>query len=229
MKHQRKTLLTIVLLVASLLGGCGELPLKVNETPENGYDLVYYGTTDVGTEITYADKAGIGEKTVTEDGKFAIYIPRVSSEVEFEVIAKKDDAEVTKTLTVPKQKVLINYEQLKMNLDTFSIALPVSSEKDLEVTTGFKIACDGNDVMAFSLVYAPIAELKMGIYDYRNFHYSIEAIMYALESETGLSKVLDAFNTSHKKYSTTKVSVDDATYKFSTSNVGVTTLEIYPN
>ncbi|WP_088810471.1 MULTISPECIES: hypothetical protein [Listeria] len=226
MKHRRKILFT-ALLATSLLGGCGELPLEINQTPENGYDLTYYGTTDVGAEITFTDAARNEEKAIAEDGRFAIHVPRTTSKASYEIIAKKEGEEATNSFTIPKQKTLVDYEVLK---DQFTLPLPGAPQADTKVTTGFNIACDGNNVMAISLVYAPSTELDMGIYDYDNFQNAIEAVMRAVGSEDKLDKVLDTFDASHKKHSTTKVTVDHATYKFSTDkSLDVTTLEIYPN
>ncbi|EAH0663402.1 hypothetical protein D4V73_14285, partial [Listeria monocytogenes] len=114
--------------------------------------------------------------------------------------------------------------------DDLSISLPDSINSNEEITPGFKIMSDGNNVMSILLTYS--SEDNIGITDYNDFTYSIAAIMMSLDSENSLDKVLDALNNSMDNQKENKVTVNDITYQFSTINAGttnITTLEIFPN
>ncbi|HEM1141536.1 TPA: hypothetical protein U0W01_002880, partial [Listeria monocytogenes] len=155
----------------------------------------------------------------------------------YTVLAEKDEKTSETEIVVPKQKKLVSYEDLQGQFnyifeteDDLSISLPESVTSDAEVTNGFKIMSDGNNVMSLLLTYS--SNDKIGITDYNDFTYSIAAIMMSLDSENGLDKVLNALNNSMDDQKDTKVSVNEITYQFSTintSSTNLTTLEIYPS
>ncbi|EAE2979688.1 hypothetical protein E1T41_15900, partial [Listeria monocytogenes] len=84
---------------------------------------------------------------------------------------EKDEKTSETEIVVPKQKKLVSYEDLQGQFnyifeteDDLSISLPESVTSDAEVTNGFKIMSDGNNVMSLLLTYS--SNDKIGITDY---------------------------------------------------------------
>ncbi|HBL7344973.1 TPA: hypothetical protein LS920_003002 [Listeria monocytogenes] len=229
--------LGLILLLSFVLYGCGEPELDISKDPGKGYYLQYKGTTSDEAKITLKNESGETKKLDVEKNSFTALVPRLTSKAIYTVIAKDKDKETETKLVVPKQKKLVSYEDLKGQFnyiyeteDKLSISLPDSINSNEEVTNGFKIMSDGNNVMSLLLTYS--SNDKIGITDYNDFTYSIAAIMMSLDSENGLDKVLNALNNSMDDQKDTKVSVNEITYQFSTINTSttnLTTLEIYPN
>ncbi|EAA0055131.1 TPA: hypothetical protein ACSZF6_10245 [Listeria monocytogenes] len=229
--------LGLILLLSFVLYGCGEPELDISKDPGKGYYLQYKGTTSDEAKITLKDESGETKKLDVDKNSFTALVPRLTSKAIYTVIAKDKDKETETKLVVPKQKKLVSYEDLKGQFnyiyeteDKLSISLPDSINSNEEITPGFKIMSDGNNVMSILLTYS--SEDNIGITDYNDFTYSIAAIMMSLDSENSLDKVLDALNNSMDNQKENKVTVNDITYQFSTINAGttnITTLEIFPN
>ncbi|EGQ0552805.1 TPA: hypothetical protein LWH39_002903, partial [Listeria innocua] len=211
--------------------------LDISDSTGKGYYLNQKGKTSDNAKITLKDENGDSKKIETDNNSFTMLFPRLNSKATYTVLAEKDEKTSETEIVVPKQKKLVSYEDLQGQFnyifeteDDLSISLPESVTSDAEVTNGFKIMSDGNNVMSLLLTYS--SNDKIGITDYNDFTYSIAAIMMSLDSENSLDKVLDALNNSMDNQKENKVTVNDITYQFSTINAGttnITTLEIFPN
>lgn len=230
--------LCFILLLSLVLYACGEPELDISDSTGKGYYLNQKGKTSDNAKITLKDENGDSKKIETDNNSFTMLFPRLNSKATYTVLAEKDEKTSETEIVVPKQKKLVSYEDLQGQFnyifeteDDLSISLPESVTSDAEVTNGFKIMSDGNNVMSLLLTYS--SNDKIGITDYNDFTYSIAAaIMMSLDSENSLDKVLDALNNSMDNQKENKVTVNDITYQFSTINAGttnITTLEIFPN
>ncbi|EAC4761365.1 hypothetical protein J8881_003138 [Listeria monocytogenes] len=229
--------LCFILLLSLVLYACGEPELDISDSTGKGYYLNQTGKTSDNAKITLKDENGDSKKIETDNNSFTMLFPRLNSKATYTVLAEKDEKTSDTEIVVPKQKKLVSYEDLQGQFnyifeteDDLSISLPESVTSDAEVTNGFKIMSDGNNVMSLLLTYS--SNDKIGITDYNDFTYSIAAIMMSLDSENGLDKVLNALNNSMDDQKDTKVSVNEITYQFSTintSSTNLTTLEIYPS
>ncbi|HEL6515436.1 TPA: hypothetical protein UPD11_000077 [Listeria monocytogenes] len=229
--------LCFILLLSLVLYACGEPELDISDSTGKGYYLNQKGKTSDNAKITLKDENGDSKKIETDNNSFTMLFPRLNSKATYTVLAEKDEKTSETEIVVPKQKKLVSYEDLQGQFnyifeteDDLSISLPDSINSNEEITPGFKIMSDGNNVMSILLTYS--SEDNIGITDYNDFTYSIAAIMMSLDSENSLDKVLDALNNSMDNQKENKVTVNDITYQFSTINAGttnITTLEIFPN
>ncbi|MBC1231539.1 hypothetical protein HB816_13875 [Listeria booriae] len=231
----KKIMLMGILLVFSLgLSACGEPGLSIDSKQQDDVNIIVNGTTDSEAKVSFEDKSGEKEnEDVDKDGKFSIHFPRLTSTVNYKVTSKKGDKITTKSVSVPKQKPLTDYETLKDHFNTFSeraddlsVTIPEELDKDSHVNNGFRINTDGSNVMSVLLIYAPENSL-LGMESYADFYYSIGALSSSLDISSDVEKLLKTLTNSQENEKDTEVNISGVTYKFSSTG-GITSASIFP-
>ncbi|MBC2132033.1 hypothetical protein [Listeria innocua] len=235
----KKMILGFVIILNVFLFGCGEPELSIKEKQKDEFVINVNGKTDPGAKVTLIDESGEKSDIVNSEGDFVLVVPRMLSDITYQVTSEKDNKKKTTKVKVPKKNKLIAYYDFEKQFNELSeqysglnTKIPsIDSAKDQQ--NGFSVSLDKKDIMSIRLSYSENNSdaSNSSFTNYQDFILSVAATNIILNRAIEGTDTIDFVKKAVDEKEDATKTVDDITYNVSNLDYmgkTITSVMIYP-
>ncbi|EJK6377267.1 hypothetical protein NLJ63_002563 [Listeria monocytogenes] len=235
----KKMILGFVVILNVFLFGCGEPELSIKEKQKDEFVINVNGKTDPGAKVTLIDESGEKSDIVNSEGDFVLVIPRMLSDITYQVTSEKDNKKKTTKVKVPKKNRLIAYYDFEKQFNELSeqysglnTKIP-SIDSAKEQQNGFSVSLDKKDIMSIRLSYSENNSdtSNSSFTDYQDFILSVAATNVILNKAIDGTDTIDFIKNAVDEKEDAKKTVDNIIYNVSNLDYmgdTITSVMIYP-